>query len=427
MYMGQYQDPNPTYPVVSIIDNINTCGSTEVSPVGLKICICVCVCVCVYQTNGSVVAYWTSWRASLPNLRRLTLNDGFKLSSLAVKSDNSDDAATADAYDGVVIRSSRYTLVEFSPTNMHAHRSTHSLVRRLRGKSIIPPSSQPQPEIAPEDLVMQNGNALLTALSTFAITNIDDLFVLVTFFAESHSHQPSLTPTAIVVGQYVGFTTVLAISMVGFELLVGLPTEVIGFLGLLPILLGLWGLIGMCVQEGRGGIDDDEGGMEAGVHVGVGVGGWKAISKVALITLVNSGDNIGTYIPLFAQASTSDLAVYAVTCYVLLGAWCFVAWLVMQQKVVLSLAEKCAGWIVPGLYLGLGVWIIMRSGCYPWLGNWVDAETDLNGFVVLAEATVGIMGLCIGGMVWIRVRERRGGKGVYSRVARAEHDVDMNV
>jgi cadmium resistance protein CadD (predicted permease) len=269
-----------------------------------------------------------------------------------------------------------------------------------------------------------DGNALLTALSTFAITNIDDLFVLVTLFAEAAAGR-NLTPTTIVAGQYVGFTIVLAISMVGFELLVGLPTKAIGFLGLLPILLGLWSLIGLCVQDEE---EEDDNDNEGKAEIGVGCAGWKAIGKVALVTLVNSGDNIGTYIPLFAQASKSDLAVYAVTYYVLLGGWCFVAWAVMQQTVVLSLAEKYAGWVVPNLYVGLGVWIVVRSGCYPWLGGWIDDETDLKGFVVLAEATVGVLGLCAGAMVGIRMRQRRGGMAmVYSEVAREDDDVDMSV
>jgi cadmium resistance protein CadD (predicted permease) len=273
-------------------------------------------------------------------------------------------------------------------------------------------------------IMPNNGNALLTALSTFAITNIDDLFVLVAFFAEAAAGS-SLTPTTIVAGQYVGFTVVLAISMIGFELLVALPTEPIGFLGLLPILLGLWSLIGLFIQDEREEDDDDN---EGKAEIGVGCAGWKAIIKVALVTLVNSGDNIGTYIPLFAQATKSDLAIYAVTYYVLLGGWCFVAWAVMQQGCVLSLAEKYAGWVVPNLYVGLGVWIVVRSGCYSWLESWIDDETDFEGFVVLAEATVGILGLCTGAMVGVRMRQRGGGKGmVYREVAGEEDDVDLSV
>lgn len=242
---------------------------------------------------------------------------------------------------------------------------------------------------------MPNGNALLTACSTFAITNIDDLFILVTFFAEATTGK-TLTPLTIVAGQYVGFSIVLAISMIGFGIAVVLPTEPIGFLGLLPILLGFWGLLDLLVRTEE---EDDE--------VEVGVGGWRAISKVAAVTVVNGGDNMGTYIPLFAQASKGDVAIYLVAYYVLLGVWCAVAWLVMQQKDVLRLAEKYASYVVPVLYMGLGVLIMVKSKCYPWLGGRIDAETEVSGLVVSSLTTAAFLVLCAGGMVWFKLRRRR--------------------
>lgn len=242
---------------------------------------------------------------------------------------------------------------------------------------------------------MPNGNALLTACSTFAITNIDDLFILVTFFAEATTGK-TLTPFTIVAGQYVGFSIILAISMIGFGIAVVLPTEPIGFLGLLPILLGFWGLLELLIRTEE---EEDE--------VEVGVGGWRAISKVAAVTVVNGGDNMGTYIPLFAQASIGDIAVYLTAYYVLLGVWCLVAWLVMQQKDVLRLAEKYASYVVPVLYMGLGVLIMVKSKCYPWLGGRIDAETEVSGLVVLSLTTTAFLALCAGGMVLYKLRQRR--------------------
>lgn len=242
---------------------------------------------------------------------------------------------------------------------------------------------------------MPNGNALLTACSTFAITNIDDLFILVTFFAEATTGK-TLTPFTIVAGQYVGFSIILAISMIGFGIAVVLPTEPIGFLGLLPILLGFWGLLDLLIRTEE---EEDE--------VEVGVGGWRAISKVAAVTVVNGGDNMGTYIPLFAQASKGDIAVYLIAYYVLLGVWCLVAWLVMQQKDVLRLAEKYASYVVPVLYMGLGVLIMVKSKCYPWLGGRIDAETEVSGLVVLSLTTTAFLALCAGGMVLYKMRQRR--------------------
>ena len=241
---------------------------------------------------------------------------------------------------------------------------------------------------------MPNGNAIFTACSNFAITNIDDLFILVTFFAKATTGK-TLTPLTIVAGQYVGFSIILAISMIGFGIAVVLPTEPIGFLGLLPILLGLWGLLDLLIRTEE---EDDE--------VEVGVGGWRAISKVAAVTAVNGGDNMGTYIPLFAQASKGDIAIYLIAYYVLLGVWCLVAWLVMQQKDVLRLAGKYASYVVPVLYMGLGVSIMVKSKCYPWLGGRIDAETEVSGLLVLSSTTVAFLVLSAGGMVLYKLQQR---------------------
>lgn len=243
---------------------------------------------------------------------------------------------------------------------------------------------------------MQYLNAIGTACSSFFITNIDDLFILVTFFAEASTGKSLLTPLTITLGQYVGFTIILAVSMIGFAATVVLPTEPIGFLGFLPMLLGFWSLLDLVV----GGDEEED-------EVEVETGGWKAISKVAMITVINGGDNIGTYIPLFSQAKNADMVIYLITYYVLLGVLCFFAWLVMQQKDILRVAERYAQVIVPVLYMGLGLFIMIGSECYPWLAGYIDASTSYSGAVVAAIATTLFLVTSMGIMVWFKLRNRR--------------------
>ncbi|KAF2221523.1 hypothetical protein BDZ85DRAFT_265531 [Elsinoe ampelina] len=88
---------------------------------------------------------------------------------------------------------------------------------------------------------MDFGKAIGVACSTFAVTNIDDLFVLATFFAEAATNK-AMTPLKITLGQCLGFTIIVGISMIGFAVALVLPTEPIGFLGLLPLLLGVWNM-----------------------------------------------------------------------------------------------------------------------------------------------------------------------------------------
>lgn len=239
-----------------------------------------------------------------------------------------------------------------------------------------------------EPTTMDFGKAIGVALSTFAITNIDDLFVLVTFFAEA-STSSTLTPLKIVLGQYIGFTIIIAISMIGFALAFAVPTQPIGFLGLLPILVGIWRAIDLLIPL------EEQQGSEHKKSAAL-----RSVGKVAAVTLMNGGDNVGTYTPLFSQAKRGEIAVYVVVYYIMLGVWCGVAWLIMGQKHLLQLVQKYARWLLPLLYVSLGIFIIINSECYPWAVERIDRDTSTDpGAAVLSATTVVLVVLCTGTLV----------------------------
>lgn len=246
-------------------------------------------------------------------------------------------------------------------------------------------------------LTMQFGKAVGTACTSFLITNIDDLFVLVTFFAEASTSQ-TLTSLKITLGQYVGFTVIIVISMIGFGVSLALPSEPIGFLGLLPLVLGIWKLLGLLFAKN----DTNDGEAETSK-----IAGMKSVLKVSGITIMNGGDNIGTYIPLFSQTKGAEIAIYVVIYYILLGALCFVASLVMKQKRILRLAETYMQWLIPFLYVGLGVYIVAKSSCYPWSIEHIDHQFLGNpGRLIMAVTTTLLLLSCIGIMLWIKVRRK---------------------
>ncbi|KAF3132497.1 hypothetical protein TWF703_007293 [Orbilia oligospora] len=237
---------------------------------------------------------------------------------------------------------------------------------------------------------------------TFAITNIDDLFVLATFFTES-SVNKNLTPLKIAIGQYVGFSVIIVISMIGFAVAQAIPSEPIGFLGLLPILLGVWKLLGLIFTSN---LEEEEEQTE-----NVKTAGMKCILKVASITVMNGGDNIGTYVPLFSQAEGAEIAVYVVTYYILLGIWCLIAFLIIKQRHILLVAQKYAGVVVPLLYVGLGIFIVIKSHCYPWsIQNINEGFLGNPGKAILATMTAFLLSSCITTMLWIRLRKRSTGR-----------------
>jgi len=112
--------------------------------------------------------------------------------------------------------------------------------------------------------------------------------------------------------------------MIGFGVSLVLPSEQIGFLGLLPILLGVWKSLDIMIP------------MPNSISDTTKSDGIQSIFKVAAITVMNGGDNIGTYIPLFSHVKRAEIATYNVVYCILLGVWCLVGFLVMKEKHVLS-------------------------------------------------------------------------------------------
>jgi cytochrome bd-type quinol oxidase subunit 1 len=122
---------------------------------------------------------------------------------------------------------------------------------------------------------------------------------------------------------------------------------------------------------------------------------------------MNGGDNIGTYIPLFSQAKGAEIAVYVVTYYILLGVWCLVAFLVMKQKHIVRLAQKYADIVVPFLYMGLGVYVVVKSSCYSWSIERIDTSASaLPGRTVMALVTTFVLLICIIAILWFKLRKR---------------------
>jgi cadmium resistance protein CadD (predicted permease) len=236
---------------------------------------------------------------------------------------------------------------------------------------------------------MQFGKSVGIACSTFA-----DLFILVTFFAEATT-SANLSPLKITIGQYLGFTIIVIISIIGFSVSLTLSSKPIGFLGLLPILLGVWKLLEVIFPT-----KEEEKAAKAKIA------GMKSIFKVSVITLINGGDIIGIYLPLFSQSRGAEIVIYVVIYYILLGVWCFAAWLLMRQKRVLRLVEKYMNWVIPFFYMGLGIYITVKSDCYPWSIEHINNHLGNLGKTIMAIVSATALLAAIGAMLWFKLRKR---------------------
>ncbi|CAF1207550.1 unnamed protein product, partial [Rotaria sordida] len=93
------------------------------------------------------------------------------------------------------------------------------------------------------------GEIIGTAVVSYIVTNIDDLVILMNFFTEATISSSSLKVHHIFIGQYVGFSILLGVSLIGFGVSYALPVKMLGFLGFLPIILGIKGIIEIIIEE----------------------------------------------------------------------------------------------------------------------------------------------------------------------------------
>lgn len=184
------------------------------------------------------------------------------------------------------------------------------------------------------------------AVTLFAATDIDDLFVLISFFADR-----KYRTYQIVAGQYLGFATLVAISLAASLVSLVFPPAYVGLLGLLPILMGLKKLYDASRSE-----DDDE------VHVST--GGLGNVFAVAVVTIANGGDNIGIYTPVFATSTKAEISIIVMVFAVMVAIWlAFSNWLV-NHPALSGPIRRYGHWLVPVALIAIGLSVLLKAGSF---------------------------------------------------------------
>lgn len=166
---------------------------------------------------------------------------------------------------------------------------------------------------------------------------------------------PGLQNRHIVTGQYLGFTSIVALSIIGALSSFFIPVPWIGILGLVPIYMGVKGLLNLRKDEEDG---DDV----------TKISGTGSVLKVAAITFANGGDNIAIYIPIFASQSNANNVITLIVFFIMLALWCFLGYKLVKAPVVAKILERYGHIAVPIVLIGLGLFILYHSGSFSLLG-----------------------------------------------------------
>lgn len=186
----------------------------------------------------------------------------------------------------------------------------------------------------------------------FATTNIDDIFILLVLFSQVRTEVLRKEDRAvrekamrkklyIAIGQYVGFSMIIFLSIVGSLSSFFIPVSWIGVLGFVPIYMGVKGLFSLRSNKSNKVIDKAS----------------SSLFKVAAITLANGADNI----PMFTSQSLEANIVTLIIFFCMIAIWCSISYTLLRAPILAKVLERNCHIIVPIVLIGLGMFILFRS------------------------------------------------------------------
>ena len=191
---------------------------------------------------------------------------------------------------------------------------------------------------------------IFSAIAVYISTSIDYLFILLIIFSQAYT-QKGLRQ--IYLGQYLGTGILVAVSLFAAYVLNFIPQDwMIGLLGLIPIYLGIRVAMG----------SEEEAEEEEVVEKLESRGSNRLFWTVALITIASGGDNLGIYIPYFTSLSVSEIVIAIVVFALSIAVLCYISYRLAKISFVSETLEKYERIIVPIVFIGLGIFIMLENG-----------------------------------------------------------------
>ena len=185
---------------------------------------------------------------------------------------------------------------------------------------------------------------VVLAVGLYATTNIDNFVVLVAFYSDR-----SYRAAQVTAGAFLGLAVIVAVSVAGAAAASAVPRADVGLLGLVPLTLGALKLVGLL--QGR---------RPAGPATAT-LGRHRPL-VVTAVTVGSGGDNVAAYVPIFAARPFGDGAVIVAVFVVAAALWCAGASAIARSRWTGRAMDRAGHIVVPLVYLGLGISILVASG-----------------------------------------------------------------
>ncbi|MBU3656455.1 MAG: hypothetical protein FGM35_00290 [Rhodocyclaceae bacterium] len=186
------------------------------------------------------------------------------------------------------------------------------------------------------------------AIGVFASTNIDDIFLLAAFFSDKE-----LRVRSIVLGQCLGIGLLVAVSCIIAFFSLALPPGYVSFLGVLPLYLGIRKLPSLWTVTEDAKEEENVQTQEKIIEKNTG----SQIMAVSAVTLANGGDNLGVYIPMFAN-SLSSIPLFVLIFAIMTLLWCFLGHVLVNNKIAGHWIRRYGHKVLPVVLIILGLHIL---------------------------------------------------------------------
>jgi len=210
------------------------------------------------------------------------------------------------------------------------------------------------------------GADLGVAAAAFVGTNVDNTVVAMAMVAGA----PLERARRIAIGQIIGFVVLVVVSAAAAAVLYEFSTAVVGLLGLVPLAIGVRGLVGLARRHPGGE-------AEANAVPGAPAGAQKrrrrrpeeravgrSLTAAALVTIAAGGDNLAVYIPLFRVGGASNIGVIVA---VFMAGEALVTWVVLsggRHPRARGAMERLGHVAVPILLCCVGILVLVQAGTF---------------------------------------------------------------
>jgi cadmium resistance protein CadD (predicted permease) len=221
------------------------------------------------------------------------------------------------------------------------------------------------------------GADLGVAAAAFVGTNVDNCVVTMAMVAGA----PLERAHRIAAGQVFGFAVLVAVSAAAAAVLFEFSSAVVGLLGLVPLAIGVRGLIGLLRTRPTANVASADGSVaETSLQSPAGGGRrrWfrrrtsateeravgRSFTAAALVTIAAGGDNLAVYIPLFRVGGATNVGAIV---GIFVVAEALLTWVILTggrhpkaRGVMLRLGHLA----VPILLCCIGLLVMVQAGTF---------------------------------------------------------------